>query len=133
MNKIPILLGLLLAVVLFFHGVSQNVIESNIFQKADVAAKIAVRGGLIDENWDLATTANSGYIVLDQNKVENAVEQLFLDNQDVVNQYEIFVINDAPTTFSYLGQSIDFTSNGVVLVYQFNDLTRLRSAEVTDE
>ncbi len=132
MNAFPLIMGILFAMTVLFHGIGEGMAEKNRYTYVDMAAKTAVRASLEEEAWDLPATANAGVIVLDEYKAKQIAEDRFLSNQDIVGIVDVHVINNAPYTFTYNGKMCEFQSNGVALTYTLDNRTWIRCGEVDD-
>ncbi|MEZ2659211.1 hypothetical protein [Aneurinibacillus aneurinilyticus] len=91
-------------------------------------AILASRSGAMA--WDKEATAEAGVIKLDEIRAVELAQNTLVANGQQLSDYEIFVVNNAPTLFTWRGKEHFFKENGVAVGFVQNGFPVLKTEEV---
>lgn len=110
--------------------------EISQFNKIEQAATLASRAGCAKENIDQDSTAHSGNILLDPLRAEEMTRDFFRDNlvgEPILDSdVEVWIINNAPGTFTFYDKTEYMESNGVAIGIHLEEGFLLKIAEIDD-
>lgn len=118
----------LLFLVTFLSIICQAFISLILITDHRVEAILACRSGAMA--WDEEATAKAGVIKLDEARAIALAENTLVANGEQLSDYEIFVVNHAPTLFTWRGQEHFFKENGVAVGFVQNGFPVLKTEEV---